>query len=243
MWFKVHRNVNDIRKQIIAFIKKHIIILFMHKSIHNSDRKGITYRMSYPHWSTSLVNKQFWSDQSAVDQNETSKRNQLPHDPTTNTVIRSNGLWSHHLNPDTDIRKLVGGSIPVLFFGRSFWECHNWTSPGRTYVDLWFCCHQVWGISLGVINDYTSRTQGCVTSMWTSLEWQTLEQRRRISRLVMMYKIQHPIPVLFFGRSFWECHNWTSPGRTYVDLWFCCHQVLGISLGRCPRVDAGSYTS
>ena len=27
--------------------------------------------------------------------------------------------------------------------------------------------------------------------MLTSLEWQTLEQRRRISRLVMMYKIQH----------------------------------------------------
>ena len=43
MWFKVHLNVNDIRKQIIAFRKKHIIILFTHKSIHNSDRKGIRY--------------------------------------------------------------------------------------------------------------------------------------------------------------------------------------------------------
>ena len=29
--------------------------------------------------------------------------------------------------------------------------------------------------------------------MLTSLEWQTLEQRRRISRLVMMYKIQHQL--------------------------------------------------
>jgi hypothetical protein len=38
-----------------------------------------------------------------------------------------------------------------------------------------------------VINDYTSRTPGCMTSMLTSLEWQILEQRRRISRLVMMY--------------------------------------------------------
>jgi hypothetical protein len=27
--------------------------------------------------------------------------------------------------------------------------------------------------------------------MLTSLEWQTLKQRRRISRLVMIYKIQH----------------------------------------------------
>ena len=67
MWFNVHRNVNDIRKQIIIFIKKHIIILFTHKSIHNSDRKGIKYRMSYPRWLIFLaVNKQFWSDQSAV---------------------------------------------------------------------------------------------------------------------------------------------------------------------------------
>ena len=29
--------------------------------------------------------------------------------------------------------------------------------------------------------------------MLTSLEWQTLEQRRRISRLAMMYKIQHQL--------------------------------------------------
>jgi hypothetical protein len=29
--------------------------------------------------------------------------------------------------------------------------------------------------------------------MLTSLEWQTLEQRRRICRLVMMYKIQHQL--------------------------------------------------
>jgi hypothetical protein len=39
-----------------------------------------------------------------------------------------------------------------------------------------------------VINDYTSGTPGCMTSMLTSLEWQTLEQQRRISRLVMMYR-------------------------------------------------------
>ena len=73
MWFKVHQNVNDIRTQIIVLIKKHIIILFTHKSIHNSDRKGIKYRMSYPRWSTSLVvNKQF--------------------------VIRSIGSWSKWYN-------------------------------------------------------------------------------------------------------------------------------------------------
>ena len=144
MLFKVHRNVNDIRKQIIAYIKKHIIILYTHKSIHNSDRKGIKYRISYPRWSNSLVvNKQLWSDQSAVDQNETSKR--------------SNDLWSHHL---TLIQTLENVQRRAAHF---------------------------------VINDYTSRTQGYVTNMLRSLEWQTLEQRRRISRLVMMYKIQHQL--------------------------------------------------
>jgi hypothetical protein len=67
MWFKVYRNVNDIRKQIIVFTKKHIIILFTHKSIHNSDKKDIKYRIYYPCWATSLVvNKQFWSIKSNV---------------------------------------------------------------------------------------------------------------------------------------------------------------------------------
>jgi hypothetical protein len=83
----------------------HRLVKYMYtrKSIHNSDRKGIKYRMSYPRWSTSLVaSKQFCSDQSAVDQNETSKRNQLPHDPWKNLywplVLLSPGIryksWS-----------------------------------------------------------------------------------------------------------------------------------------------------
>jgi hypothetical protein len=123
-------------------------------------RKGIKYRMSYPRWSTSLVvNKQFWSDQSAVDQNETRKRNQLPHDPTTNPGIPCAAMVC---DPTTKtlIQTLENEQRRATHF---------------------------------VINDYTSRIQGCVTSMLTSLEWQTLEQRRRISRLVMMYKIQHQL--------------------------------------------------
>jgi hypothetical protein len=146
MWFKVHRNVNDIRKQIIAFIKKHIIILFTHKSILNSDRKGIKYRMSYPHWSTSLVvNKQFWSDQSAVGQNETSKRNQLPHDPTTNTGIRSNGLWSHHLNPDTDVRKCTKKSFPL----RHKWLHQQNTRMRDKHVNItWVADFRCWPLVL-----------------------------------------------------------------------------------------------
>ena len=36
---------------------------------------------------------------------QTNKRNQLPRDHTTNPGICSNGLGSHHPNPDTDIGK------------------------------------------------------------------------------------------------------------------------------------------
>lgn len=42
-----------------------------------------------------------------------------------------------------------------------------------------------------VTKDYTSRTPGCVTYMVNSLGWQSLEQRRKNSRLYMLYKIQH----------------------------------------------------
>ena len=158
MWFKVHRNVNDIRKQIILFIKKHIIILFTHKSIHNSDRKGIKYRMSYPRWSTSLVvNKQFWSDQSAVNQNEQVRESSYL------TILR----------PTLEYAAMVCDSTTQTLIQ----TLENVQRRAARFV----------------INDYTSRTPGCVTSMLTSLEWQTLEQRRRISRLVMMYKIQHQL--------------------------------------------------
>jgi hypothetical protein len=81
---------------------------------------------------------------------QTSKRNQLPHDRTTNPGIRSNGLGSH-ATTQTLIQTLEKVQRRAARF---------------------------------VINDYTSRTPGCVTSMLTSLyEWQTLEQQRRISRL------------------------------------------------------------
>ena len=116
--------------------------------------------MSYPCWSTSLVvNKQFWSDQSAVDQNETSKSNHLPQDPTTNPGI----------------------------------PCAAMVCDPTTYTLIQTLENVQRRAAHFVINDYTSRTQGYVTNMLTSLEWQTLEQRRRISRLVMMYKIQHQL--------------------------------------------------
>ena len=40
-------------------------------------------------------------------------------------------------------------------------------------------------------NDYTKRTQGCVTAMVNSLGWETLQDRRKMQRLTMLFKIKH----------------------------------------------------
>ena len=42
-----------------------------------------------------------------------------------------------------------------------------------------------------VTNNYRDRTPGCMTTMVQELNWETLQQRRKTSRLVMMYKIIH----------------------------------------------------
>ena len=42
-----------------------------------------------------------------------------------------------------------------------------------------------------VFNDYTTRTPGCVTDMVKDLEWESLHDRQQISRLCLLYKIQH----------------------------------------------------
>ena len=42
-----------------------------------------------------------------------------------------------------------------------------------------------------VYNDYTSRTPGCVTEMVKELGWESLQDRRQISRLSLLYKAHH----------------------------------------------------
>lgn len=44
-----------------------------------------------------------------------------------------------------------------------------------------------------VKNDYKSRTPGCMTEMLRSLDWNTLQQRRKEARLGMLYRIQHDL--------------------------------------------------
>ena len=42
-----------------------------------------------------------------------------------------------------------------------------------------------------VLNDYSTRTPGCVSNMVNQLQWESLESRRRTDRLMMLYKIQN----------------------------------------------------
>ena len=42
-----------------------------------------------------------------------------------------------------------------------------------------------------VYDDYTTRTSGCVTAMVKDICWESLEDRRSISRLSLLYKMQH----------------------------------------------------
>ena len=42
-----------------------------------------------------------------------------------------------------------------------------------------------------VLNDYSTRTPGCVSGKVNRLQWESLETRRRNHRLTMLYRIQH----------------------------------------------------
>ena len=42
-----------------------------------------------------------------------------------------------------------------------------------------------------VHRNYTQRTPGCVTNMVQSLGWESIQQRRYMDRLSMLFKIQH----------------------------------------------------
>ena len=56
-----------------------------------------------------------------------------------------------------------------------------------------------------VFNNYTDRTQGCVTGMIIRLKWGTLENRRTENGLIMLYRIKNNLvdlkPTIHFEQS------------------------------------------
>ena len=44
-----------------------------------------------------------------------------------------------------------------------------------------------------ICSDFHSRTPGCVTDMFRSLEWESLQTRRKYARLILFYKISNNV--------------------------------------------------
>ena len=57
-------------------------------------------------------------------------------------------------------------------------------------------------VMLATSNNYTERTQGCVTAMVNSLGLETLQDRRKIQRLTMLFKIKHNLVEIPEAESF-----------------------------------------
>ena len=59
-------------------------------------------------------------------------------------------------------------------------------------------------------NNFTERTQGCVTAMVNSLGWKTLQDRRKMQRLTMLFKIKHNLVEIPEAESI----VWSNDSRT-----------------------------
>ena len=73
---------------------------------------------------------------------------------------------------------------PRLEYSSTVWDPHH----NREIHNL----EQVQRRAARFVNqNYMERTPGCVTNISQSLDWESLQHRRYISRLTMLYKIQH----------------------------------------------------
>ena len=111
--------------------------------------------------------------------------------------------WTEHVD-----NIAAKGKMKVGFLRRNFKECTQitkaatYTTIVRPSLDY---ASSIWDPHLEkdkeslekvqrqaaryVFNNYTDRTPGTVTTMLTNLNWESLERRRRIQRLLMLYKI------------------------------------------------------
>ena len=75
---------------------------------------------------------------------------------------------------------------PRLEYSSTVWDPHH----NRDIHNL----EQVQRRAARFVNrNYTEHTPGCVTNMIQSLGWESLQHRRYINRLTMLFKIQHGI--------------------------------------------------
>ena len=62
-------------------------------------------------------------------------------------------------------------------------------------------------------NNYTERSQGCVTAMVNSIGWETLQDCRKMQRLTMLFKIKHNLVEIPEAESI----IWSNDSRTRVS--------------------------
>ena len=75
---------------------------------------------------------------------------------------------------------------PRLEYSSTFWDPHH----NRDINNLGQVQRRV---ARFVNRNYTEHTPGCVTNMIQSLGWESLQHRRYINRLIMLFKIQYGI--------------------------------------------------
>ena len=113
--------------------------------------------------------------------------------------------WSKHIS------EVAGKANRILgFLRRNFKQCTKevktatYTTMVRPVLDYAFTVwdpHHQGDIKIleqvqrraarYVYNDYTTRTPGCVTAMVKDIGWESLEDRRSIARLSLLYKMHH----------------------------------------------------
>ena len=121
--------------------------------------------------------------------------------------VTEDSTWSSHIS------EVAGKANRTLGFLRwNFKECvrevkaATYTTMVRPVLDyaftVWDPYHQgdiqtleqvQRGAARYVYNDYTTRTPGCVTAMVKDIVWESLQDRRYIARLSLLYKMQHAL--------------------------------------------------
>ena len=108
-------------------------------------------------------------------------------DDTATKANKTLGFVRRNLSECTSQVKSVAYTTmvrPTLEYSSTVWDPHL-TSDVHTLEQVQRQAARF------VHRNYTQRTPGCVTSMVQSLGWESLQQRRYMDRLSMLFKIQH----------------------------------------------------
>ena len=130
-------------------------------------------------------------------------------------TIKNDLTWSQHIDAST-----AKANRTVGFLKRNFSRCSS-TAKASTYTSMvrpiLEYASTAWDPHLRrditkieqvqrraaryVTNNYSDKTPGSVTKMLDDLGWDTLEERRKRTRLLMLYKMKHNIVDMDLSQS------------------------------------------